>query len=269
MNTWGQMIVKNEDRYIFFAITSVINFLDKLLIYDTGSTDATVRIVKYLQKEYPQKIIFKECGTLDATGLSRLRQEMLDKTASEWFLIIDGDEVWWKSALIKVRAKIQNRNLYAVVSPVVNLVGDIYHYQEESAGEYRILGKRGHLNIRFIKKIPGLHIRGEYPLEGYYDKEGRVIQEVESKLVFVDAPLLHFSHLKRSTQEEKYTLHRQKFKYELGIQFSKNFKYPEALYIKRPEFVPSPWTKATPAYKVRALLETPFKKLKRFTKYEK
>ena len=59
---WGNTIVKNEGRYIYFAISSVIDFLDKMLVWDTGSKDDTVAIIKYLEKKYPKKIIFKQIG---------------------------------------------------------------------------------------------------------------------------------------------------------------------------------------------------------------
>lgn len=260
MTIWGNTIVKNEGRYVWFAIKSVIDYLDKMLIWDTGSSDDTVEVIQILQRQYPKKIEFREVGEVDSGGLTMLRQKMLDETKSDWFLILDGDEVWWKGSIKKVVAEVRDiGNKYAIVNPVINAIGDIYHYQEEKAGKYEILGKKGHLNIRVInKKITGLHISGRYPLEGYYDADLNLIQTMDSKLKFLEAPLLHLTHLNRSSKGKS-----KKIKYELGNLFPDDFKYPEVFYLKKPAIVPSPWVKMPFGYKFRASLETPLKKLKR------
>lgn len=262
---WGNTLVKNEDHYLWFAIKSVIGHLDKILIWDTGSTDKTLEIIKLLQKEYPDKIDFQEIGKTDAKGLAQARQKMLEQTKADWLLLVDGDEVWWEDSIKKVVEMINNQgeNLYALINPVYNLVGDIYHYQDPSAGQYHIKGKIGHFNIRAVnRQIPGLHIKGEYPLEGFYDEDEQLIQEKHQQLEFVDGPILHFSHLPRSTSTG-FTLHRRKIKYELGMTFPKGFSYPEVLFLKPPPLVPSPWQKMSWPFKMRAIVETPLRKVKR------
>lgn len=265
---WGNMVVKNEDRYVYFAIESVIQHLDKLLIYDTGSTDKTVQILKFLKNKYPEKIHFSQFESVDHYGLTKLRQKMLDQTKSDWLLLVDGDEIWWEQSIKEIIDEINkaDNNLYALVNPVLNIIGDIYHYQEEEAGRYEILGKRGHFNLRVInRKIKGLHIKNAYPNEGFYDLEENLIQQKDNKLKLLKKPILHFTHLIRSTinDEPKKTLHRKKFKYELGKKFSNTFKYPEVLYKDYPHFVLSPWKKSNTYYKLRAFIETPLRKIKR------
>lgn len=262
---WGNCIVKNEENYIWFAVKSIINHLDKLIIYDTGSIDKTVEIVEELKKEYQGKIIFEKKGSVDPSGLTRLRQEMLDKTKSDWLLLLDGDEVWWEESIKGVIKRINGgKNCYAIVTPVVNLIGDIFHHQEDEAGEYKILDKKGHFNIRLINlTIPGLHLANDYPLEGFFEANGRLIQSIDEELVFVDLPILHFSHLKRSSVDDPATLHRQKIKIELGESFPKNFKYPEVFYLKRPKNVADPFKKMGFGYKLTAGMITPLKKIKR------
>ncbi len=267
---WGNTIVKNEGRYLWFAINSVVNYLDKILIYDTGSTDDTVKIIHLLQNKYPNKILFQEMGSVDAKGLAKLRQRMLDETKSDWLLILDGDEVWWKKSIEETITKIKQHGeiLFALVNPVINLIGDIYHYQDESSGRYKILGQVGHLNIRAVnRKIKGLYIKKEYPLEGFYTQENKLIQDYgNDKLEFIDAPILHFSHLLRSSnsQGDRKSLNRvKKIKYELGLKFPKDFQYPEVFYQPLPPFIVSPWQKMSKRFKFRALLETPLRRIKR------
>lgn len=258
---WGNCIVKNEDKFLWFALTSVVDYLDKLLVWDTGSSDATVEIIKLVQKQKPNKIEFKQFGTKGAKGITNLRQKMLSQTKSDWILILDGDEVWWKNSISKIISVIEKQgdNLYAIVTPVINLVGDIYHYQEEKAGEYMFLGRKGHFNLRAISKnTPGLHVKNDYPLEAFCEVSGKPIQEIADKIKIIDAPYLHFTHLQRST-----VAINKKLKYELGIPFPKNFKYPEVFYEKYPDFILSPWVRRSKNYTLRAFVETPFKRLKR------
>lgn len=263
---WGNTIVKNEDKYIWFSINSVVKYLDKILVWDTGSTDNTVEIIKLIQKKYPDKIIFKQVGEVDSKGLTQLRQEMLIETKSDWLLLVDGDEVWFKEGIKEVLEIIQKSNLEAVVTPVINLIGDIYHYQEEAAGQYEILGKKGHFNVRAInRRIPGLHIKNDYPLEGFYDGEEVLIQSKgKDKLEFQQIPLLHFTYLSRSSSKESAVLLRTgKNKSELGEKFPKGFNYPEVFFEEYPRVVMSPWVNMPVSYKVRAFFETPLRKLKR------
>lgn len=263
---WGHSIVKNEDYYIWFAVKSVIDYIDKLLIFDTGSTDKTVEIIYSLMKEYPKKIVFEQKGLVDPEGLTKLRQEMLDKTRSDWFILLDGDEVWWSDSIKKIIKAIEDiqENFYALVNPVVNLVGDIYHYQEEEAGKYELLGKKGHFNIRAINAhIKGLHLENNYPLEGYLDDREKLIQSQKAKLKFVNAPILHFSFLNRSSKADPKTLHRNKVKIEIGKKIEPNFSYPEVFYLPRPEQVMNPFTKMGFKYKLKGAFLTPLKKVKR------
>ena len=40
------MIVKNEDQWVFYAINSVLPYVDELIITDTGSTDHTLELIR-------------------------------------------------------------------------------------------------------------------------------------------------------------------------------------------------------------------------------
>ena len=266
---WGNTLVKNEDRYIWFAVESVIGYLDKLLIWDTGSSDKTVEIIKDLIKKYPDKIIFREYGEVDRQTFTKARQKMLEVTDSDWVFILDGDEVWWEASIKKVREVIEEKgdSLDLLVNPTINPIGDVYHYQESQAGQYQIAGKKGHFNIRVVnRRIPGLHFDLPYGQEGLFDDNNKPIQERDvNRILFLDAPYFHLTHLQRSTnnQNDQVLDRASKKKFELGISFPKGFKFPEVLYFDRPSIVLSPWQKASFRYKVRATLQTPFKKVKR------
>ena len=271
MKIWAHTLVRNEERYIWFSVMSVINYVDKILIWDTGSTDNTVSIIREIKKKYPEKIDFKKVGKVDAQKFTEVRQEMLDITKSDWFLIVDGDEVWWDGGISKVTQIIRKHgnNLETIVNGYFNIIGDIYHYQEEKAGKYKIDGKEGHLTIRAINRsIPGLHFGKPHGIQGIFDKGDRLIQErdIKKRMSIDESLYLHFTHMIRSkdfSENLKVMKRDIKFKHELGFRFPLDFYYPEVLFRPRPTIVPSPWEKMNKNYILRALIETPLRKFKR------
>ena len=54
---WVNTVIRNEENFIWYALMSVIDYVDKILIYDLGSTDKTVEIIKTIKSP---KIILKQ-----------------------------------------------------------------------------------------------------------------------------------------------------------------------------------------------------------------
>ena len=263
-------VIKNEERWIWFAVNSILDIAEKILIYDTGSADKTVEIVKTIKSK---KIIFEEKGEVDAKGLTQLRREQLARTKTDWFLILDGDEVWPEQTKKELVKKIKNadKSDWGIVVRTWNLVGDVYHYHPESI-RYRWpfapKDYKGWANLRVMRRsIPGLHIKGDYPLEAYCDRDETPIQNYgDQHLLFLKNRYFHTTYLRRSDTRErdKSVLNRlKKSKMELGMSFSKNFKYPEVFYKKLPKIVTSPWTKRSNFESFVSLVQTPIKETRR------
>jgi len=260
-------LVKNEENFVWYSVVSVIEFVDEIFIWDTGSSDKTLHIIKELVKEYPKKINFKEVGNVDKREYSAIRQQMLDETKPGWVFILDGDEIYFQSSIQRIVSEINsNKNKYeSMVVPTINLVGDMFHYQESVAGKYKFGNKTGHYALRFINtSIPGLHVYEEYGKEGFADINNRPIQDRdENKIAYLDAPYLHATHLLRSSKDDDVMQRSAKRKYELGIEFMKDFYYPEVFFKSRPQIVPNVWKNMDFNFKLRAFIETPLRKLKR------
>lgn len=261
MTIWANCIVNNEENFIWFALMSVVDYVDKILVWDTGSTDKTVEIIKEVIKIKGDKVILKEVGEVDKFQFTKMRQMMLRQSKCDWILILDGDEIWWENSIKKIVAKIDKKEgeIEGIVVPMIVSVGDIYHFQEEQAGQYKIHGKKGHISLKAInRRIPGLHVDWPYGKEGYFDKDYKLIQERE-EIIFIDAPFLHVTHLKRSGLKKKL----DKFKHELGDPVNEDFKFPEVLYKPYPNTVSSPWVSISGLDKIKAQFLTPLRKLKR------
>lgn len=257
-------LVCNEERWIWYALNSVLDFVDEIMVWDDSSCDQTAQIVKSIDSP---KIKYRLVSSLTAAGHTQLRQQMLDETDSDWILILDGDEVWWRdsiSTLVKYIS--QNPKLSCIVSPFYNAIGDIYHYQDPKASLYKILNYIGPYNIRAInRKLPGLHL-GSNPhgRQEYQNEKGVPLQQLTSKeLGFVDKPYLHLTHLQRSTTLalDKRTLKRDfKYRYELGKRLG---HFPEVFYLPRPTIVPNPWEKRNFLYIFKSVFYSPLRMIKK------
>ena len=102
MKVWVNCIVYNEENFIWFAINSIIDFVDKIIVWDTGSQDLTVKIIEEIKKKYPEKIEFKEVGKVSGNSYTKIRQQMLEISKCDWVLILDGDEIWFEDSIKKV-----------------------------------------------------------------------------------------------------------------------------------------------------------------------
>ncbi len=269
MEIWAHTVVKNEARWLWYSVSSIITHVDKLLLWDTGSTDESIKIEKELVRTHPGKIILKQRLQKTAGDFTNVRQEMLDETKSDWFLMLDGDEVWWNESIKKIINTItDNAGLESIVVPTVNLVGDIFHYQDKSAGKYHLAGRVGHYNLRGINRnIPGLKSLGSHGTWGWADSGNKMIQDRNpEKIKFADAPYLHASFLPRgnNVRDDRMVVKRsKKLKYEIGKSFPKDFYYPESLFRDHPDYIPSPWQAMNLGFKFKASLATPLKKIRR------
>jgi glycosyltransferase involved in cell wall biosynthesis len=270
MEVWAQTLVKNEARWLWYSVSSVVDHVNKLLLWDTGSSDGSIEIEKELVRKYPDKIIFKERKQETAEDFTNVRQEMLDATKSDWFLMLDGDEIWWEGSIRTLLSIIKEKGdtLESIVVPTINLVGDVFHYQEKSAGKYKFGNKVGHYNLRAINRnIPGLHSEGIHGVWGWADSGNKMIQErLPEKVKFIDAPYLHVTFLQRagSPEKDRQVIKRsRKLKYELGKSFPADYYYPKVFFRDRPESIPSPWSVMPASFRFRAFFETPLRKIKR------
>ena len=117
------MVVKNEDRFIWYAIKSIIRFVDKVIITDTGSTDQTVKVI---QNIHTNKIDFRQESVSSPWDISQIRQQQLADTHTDWIWIVDGDEIY-SAKLIKEIGKIlkeKGNKMEGIVVGRRDLLGD-------------------------------------------------------------------------------------------------------------------------------------------------
>lgn len=240
-------LVKNEDRFIWFAIMSVIDYVDKMIIFDTGSSDNTISIINnIIDNGYSEKIIFEEKGEADRDRIGKLRQEMVEKTETDYFMILDGDEVWWKKSIEElVSLANAEKEPLLVAQHDIRVAKDIYHYRKPGRDIFAHLDPKECSNIRlYSMKIPGIHCDGYYGIEGFFDGENNEVQCGKYEIVWQKEKYFHTSYIRRSSNQSKDRNVFSRFSKQFmayDYKFPKDYKFPEIFYSDFPQIVESPF----------------------------
>ncbi len=258
----ANMVVKNEDIWIWFALNSILPYVDQVLVTDTGSSDQTVKIIQSIRSP---KIVFTETPANSASQVTDIRQAQLEQTKTPWAWIVDGDEIYPNSTAKECIDATRVDKYEGILVRRYDLLGDIYHRQIETVGEYNLFGQKGHLLVRLINKdkIPGLKYQGDYPNEGFFDQEGRsILDHQKDKWYTTTNYLYHTMYLKRSSLGTALPMfNRNKYKIEKGIMVED--QVPEVFYENYPDDLPNPLAKRGVLYEALASVVSPIKKLKR------
>lgn len=248
------MVVQNEERWVWYALMSVIDYADQLLIFDTGSTDKTVEIIKTISEnpKYKDKIIFEEKGKLDRKAFVKVRDEQVQRTKTDFFMIVDGDEVHYASVMKKLREVLDECEVDSAIFPFICCAQDVKHYRDPRNEHYCFEGCEGAYNLRVVSMhIPGIHCGdAEGIWDGYYDGNGVCIDPGENyRGYYVPGFYLHMSNMLRSADKEKDVgtgwpsnrAVKYKTRCTWDFAFPEEMAYPEVFYIEHPDIVHNAW----------------------------
>ena len=108
------MITKNEEKNLKICLDSVKDYVDEIIIVDTGSTDKTLDIAK----SYTDKV-FNHQWNYD---FSEARNKSLEKATKDWILFLDADEKLPKSECIKLKEIINSTKAEGLFLRLENIV---------------------------------------------------------------------------------------------------------------------------------------------------
>jgi len=197
-------VCRNE-VFLYYAVKSVYNYAKEIILIDTGTTNelALEGIDQLLKEDIAKKIRYEkiEIGNEEANvivtkketypnkkfGVGQIRQLMIDRTNTEFFLTLDGDEIYYNSAIKKIVNEIipnLNDNIYQVGIPLI-WFKDIDHTVEIGCP---ITGR--------IVRTNEVCMTGSYPHEYHAVKETKEAFTLTHKnyLIFRDLePFCHFN----------------------------------------------------------------------------
>lgn len=94
------MIVKNEEAFLEQCLESIKDYVDEIIVVDTGSTDNTVEIAK----RYTDKVYFHPWEN----SFSKARNHYLKYATCDWIFQIDGDEELVEGSGAKLREAVRD-----------------------------------------------------------------------------------------------------------------------------------------------------------------
>ena len=198
------MIVKNEEKNLSQLLPTIKEYVDEIIIVDTGSADNT----KEIAKKHTNKIFDFE-WTQD---FSEARNFSISKATKEWILILDADERISEEDLKKIKLLTQNKEVTAYKFEQRNYsnkptpikwkesVEDSYEESKQFKGwQYRGI-------IRLFKNDK--RIKFEYLI---HETVLPIIEKIGMKIENSNIPIHHYYTIK-GKEESYYKLLKQKIK---------------------------------------------------------
>lgn len=189
------MMVKNEERYIYQTLRSVMPYVDRAIIVDTGSEDKTVEIIHRVMQANKDNftIDFREekvsgdsinwDGDHLSAELTSIRNQMLAETQTKYVWQVDGDEICDPKCIVEIENAlklIQNTQYKGIFLPIKWCVSD---------SEYIVPGPF-HKTLRIFES--GGYWKGEFPNEFLWIG-GRPITITDTRCVTLTHGFLHMS----------------------------------------------------------------------------
>ena len=113
------MIVKDEENTLKNCLTSVMPFVDEIIVVDTGSTDST----KHIALEFTEKVYdYEWCNDFSAA-----RNFCISKATNDWVLFLDADEFVTEFSLENISTVISDKNNDQIVGRIkeISMLEDI------------------------------------------------------------------------------------------------------------------------------------------------
>jgi len=195
-------MIRNEP-FAYYAVKSVYDYADAILLYDTGSDDpiALDGVARLIKEDTQGKIKFKPLQIADASQwvatrratisapLGALRQQQINDTQTEFFLLVDGDEVHYREGIQKIVEEIipnwppGKESCYLPV----RWHSDLYQFIARKFAPSFLQGRLFHTE--------GVFVKGAYPTEMHCSKStGRILWKScpESFIITQIPSFVHF-----------------------------------------------------------------------------
>ncbi|MBK8464881.1 MAG: glycosyltransferase [Chloracidobacterium sp.] len=237
-------LICNEERWIWYALRSALPFCSRLILWDTGSTDRTIDIIGQVKS---RKISFRSVGLVDSNAITELRNEMIRETETEWFAIVDGDEVWAPALWLEIADIRQDTQAEIIVCPLCYPFPRLGYFSATNDDNFQIAGKKGSYSAKAFRRTKGIHWKGSYGSEEVLFDSGSVISRGDYPgMRMVTTPIWHMTMLERSSLDGETLGRSGKLSIDDPqdvdlIKVSQLTDIPEVFYLDRPSSVMNPF----------------------------
>ncbi|MBW2966570.1 tetratricopeptide repeat protein [Candidatus Woesearchaeota archaeon] len=228
------MIVKDEEDFLEQCLNSIKDYVDEIIIVDTGSTDRTIEIAKkFTDKVYQHKW---------PNDFSKARNISLGYATKEWILVLDADEIIDEEDFRKIRELIKQDSADGFVLNQRNytnnsiLIGWISCFKENKYTK----DFRGYMPSKLVRLFRNKGFKFKNKVHELIEDS---IKEKEGKIANTDIQIHHYSEyrtkkIKKIKEKKYFRLGEEQIKenpnqarayYEKGIRLMVQNKYEKAI----------------------------------------
>lgn len=172
------MIVKNEEEYIEDCLKSIVDYVDEIIIVDTGSSDGT----KHLVMNYTHNVYDYPFNN----DFANARNYSLEKSTGDWNLVIDADERMNKKNFEQLRSFIDSCD-----SEIAGIRMTKYNFFKNGAWYISTA-------MRFFRNLPDIKFEGEVN-----ESVSGSIKELGFKMIELPIYINHIGHTKSFLSRQK------------------------------------------------------------------
>lgn len=117
------ILVKNDLYWVGYALECIRGYFDRVVIYDIDSQDGTRDVLSYYEKIFKgdgTKVILELFPDAEPRLQVMARNSMIAEAWTDYYMILDGDELWPKSSLDNLSAEfagfVQSKKMYGIVN---------------------------------------------------------------------------------------------------------------------------------------------------------
>lgn len=237
-------LIRNEENWIWFALQSALPFCKQLFLWDTGSSDRTLDVVRQIASS---RMHFRQVGEVPADELVQLRNAMIAETTTDWFALVDGDEVWPPALWAEIGYCTCDEGARTVIVPFCYPFPRLGFFNASTDGACFIAGVRGFYASRVFRTADGVQFSGKLGEESISSADGTLLSGGHQPWMRVtETPVWHMTMLERSSHDRR-TLWRSE-KLQLGdpsqiayTQVRQLANFPEVFFQERPTEVDNPF----------------------------
>lgn len=186
------LMVKNEEYWIHYTVKELLITFPKVLVLDTGSTDATKTIIRETAQAVNGNLqLIEEDYGSDANLIGAGRNVLRQLVDTHWMFLVDGDEIWTQPQLEALLASDIAAGIKVVMAGNNNV--------EDVNGQLKIrTHDMANKDILFAPDVTWT--RTDYPFEGYGLANTLPMTQVQylpADKVFA----YHMRHTQRSSQQ--------------------------------------------------------------------
>lgn len=99
------VLVQNDCYWLPYVLSAIDGWFEKIVIYDVGSTDGTLEICRAFKGVATSDVLLEEMPAVPPKAQLAFRNAMIAEAQTDYYLIVDGDEIWPKESLEQLRVQ--------------------------------------------------------------------------------------------------------------------------------------------------------------------